>query len=455
MRMAARSRSGPAGPRRRHHPGHEARRVGGRRSGLAVAAALTLSAGLLTACGSSGKPVLNWYINPDGQATLTGLAEACSTDDYDIAIQLLPTGATDQRTQLARRLAANDSSTDLMSLDPVFVPEFANAGWLAELPGDTADAALDGVLEGPADTVQWDDGVYAFPQWANTQVLWYRKSLAQAAGIDMSQPVTWDQVIDAAADNGGTVGVQANKYEAYVVWINSLIEGAGGDIVSDTEAGKDATIDIDSEAGKEAAAVVAKLADSPAAQSDFVVSNEGTALGQMFPESGAGEFMTNWTFVYKNYEPTPENGITQEQFDDLGWARYPQTVEGETSRPPVGGIDIGVGAFSQHPDWALEAAACVTTPEAQAALAVNDGLMPAREEAYSSTELTDAYPQDLLDLWQASLSDGGTRPKSAYYALISQAIQSVWHSPTSVDPDTTPEKSADFLRAVLDGKALL
>ena len=66
-------------------------------------------------------------------------------------------------------------------------------------------------------TVTWDDGVYAFPQWANTQVLWYRKSLAEAAGLDMTQPVTWDQIIDAAADNGGTVGVQANKYEGYVV----------------------------------------------------------------------------------------------------------------------------------------------------------------------------------------------------------------------------------------------
>ena len=46
--------------------------------------------------------------------------------------------------------------------------------------------------------MQWNDQVVAAPQWANTQVLWFRKSLAEAAGLDMSQPVTWDQVIDAA-----------------------------------------------------------------------------------------------------------------------------------------------------------------------------------------------------------------------------------------------------------------
>ncbi len=90
-------------------------------------------------------------------------------------------------------------------------------------------------------------------------------------------------MIQAAADNGGTVGVQANRYEAYVVWINALIQGAGGDIVSNTEAGTDAKVDIDSDAGRTAAEVIQMLADSPAAQPDLSVSNEGTSLGLMFP----------------------------------------------------------------------------------------------------------------------------------------------------------------------------
>ncbi|MDP2775706.1 MAG: extracellular solute-binding protein [Nocardioides sp.] len=429
-----------------------------RRRGLAAAASLALASGLLAACsGDSGKPTLNWYVNPDGVATLTQLAEECSTDDYDIEIQLLPSGATDQRTQLARRLAAKDSSTDLMSLDPVFVAEFANAGWLEELPDDVAAAATDeDVLEGAAETVKWDEGVYAFPQWANTQVLWYRKSLAEAAGLDMSQPVTWAQVIDAAAQNGGSVGVQANKYEAYVVWINALVQGAGGDIITDNEAGKDAKVEIDSDAGRAAAEVIQRLADSDAAQRDLSTSNEGTSLGLMYPDEGAGEFMVNWTFVYKNYQGLIETGdITQEEFDDLGWARYPATVEGEDSKPPIGGIDIGVGAYSENSDYALEAAECVTTTEAQVALAVNEGLMPARTSAYEAPELVEAYPADLLELFSESVDEGGPRPKSAYYATISAAIQSVWHSPNSVDPDSTPEESAEFLKDVLEGKALL
>jgi multiple sugar transport system substrate-binding protein len=446
--MAARSSTRPRGRPR-------GRRVAG------SVATLALASSLLAACGGDGgKPSLNWYVNPDGVDTFRTYAEECSTDQYDIAVQQLPSSATDQRTQLARRLAAQDSSTDLMNLDPVFVAEFANAGWLEKVPDELATEITDGgdYLEGAADTVTWDDGVYAIPLWANTQVLWYRKSLAEAAGLDMSQPVTWDQVIDAADAEGGTVGVQANKYEAYVVWINALMQGAGGDIVSDTEAGREAKVDLDSDAGRAAAAVIQKLADSSARQADFTVSNEGTSLGQMFPAEGPGEFMVNWTFVYANYKGlvgAPGGPADEQAFEDLGWARYPQTVEGEDSKPPIGGIDIGVGAYSQNGDFAMEAAQCITSTEAQVDLAVNDGLMPSTNSAYEEVAATGDFPQDLLDLYRTSVDEGGPRPKSPFYSQISSAVQSVWHSPTSVNPDSTPKRSADYLSDVLAGKRLL
>ena len=305
------------------------------------------------------------------------------------------------------------------------------------------------MLDGAAETVTWDDGVYAFPQWANTQVLWYRKSLAEAAGLDMTQPVTWDQVIDAASEDGGTVGVQANKYEAYVVWINSLIQGAGGDIISDNEAGKDAQVDIDGEPGKAAAAVIQKLADSPAAQADLTTSNEGTSLGAMFTDARR---------VHDQLDLRLQElrGPGRQRRPHPGAVRRPRPgratrrrCEGEESRPPVGGIDIGVGAYSKHPDYALAAGACVTSADAQVALAVDEGLMPSRTSAYEDPKLAEAYPADLLELYSTSVDSGGPRPKSAYYATISAAVQSVWHSPTDVDPDTTPEESARFIEQIL------
>ncbi|WP_036555300.1 extracellular solute-binding protein [Nocardioides insulae] len=433
------------------------KRRGRRLATLALSGVLCTA--LLTACGEDGTPTLTWYVNPDGVDTLTTLAEGCSTDDYRIELQELPSGATDQRTQLARRLAAEDDSLDLMSLDPVFIPEFASAGWLAPLPEELAQQATDAdVLEGAAATVEWDDEVVAFPQWANTQLLWYRRSLAEAAGLDMSKPVTWEQIISAASDQGGSVGVQANRYEGYVVWINALILGAGGAIVENTEAGTDAEVTIDSDAGRAAAQVIADLAASPAAQSDLSVSNEGTSLGLMYPEGGPGEFMVNWTFIYKNYEGLtgqPGGPADQAGFEDLGWARYPQTVAGQESAPPIGGIQIGVGAYSEYPDYAMAAANCVTTVDAQVQLAVNNGLMPSRASAYDDPGLQEAFPPDLLDLFRTSIDTAGPRPQSAYYSKISGAVQSTWHPADQVDPETTPGDSAEFLADVLAGEALL
>ncbi|UUZ60249.1 extracellular solute-binding protein [Nocardioides sp. B-3] len=142
-------------------------------------------------------------------------------------------------------------------------------------------------FEGATAAATWEGEVVAFPFWSNTQVLWYRKSFVEKAGLDMSQPVTWDQIIDAASENGGKIGVRANKYEGYSVWINALISGAGGNIVEDAEQGADATITVDSDAGETAAGIIEKLASSEAAPADLSVSNEGTAGSTFGSDEGS------------------------------------------------------------------------------------------------------------------------------------------------------------------------
>lgn len=174
------------------------------RQGLAGVGALVLSSSLLAACSASAgsKPELVWYTNPDtgGQAAV---AEKCSTDEYTVTTQILPTDANQQRIQLARRLAAHDPEIDLMSIDPPFTAEFADAGFLAPVPQEAIqDLESYGTFQGAMDAATWNDELVVFPFWSNTQVLWYRKSFVEKAGIDMSQPVTWDQIIDAAAENG-------------------------------------------------------------------------------------------------------------------------------------------------------------------------------------------------------------------------------------------------------------
>src|SRR4051794_16680919 len=409
--------------------------------------ALATAAGLLSACGGGGgKTTLVWYINPDagGQAAI---AKTCSTDQYTITTQTLPQDANQQRVQLARRLEAHDSGIDLMSIDPPYTAEFANGGLLAPIPDAEQATLKDQSFQGATDAATWGGKLVVYPFWSNTQVLWYRKSFVEKAGLDMSQPVTWDQIITAAADNGGTVAVQANKYEGYVVWINALISGAGGTLVTDAAAGVDADVTINSQAGDDAAKVIADLAHSSAAPPDLSISQEGQAGSAFGAPNGA--FMVNWTYIWHNYDETQPDVAK-----DIGYAMYPETVEGKTARPPYGGIGIGVSSYSKHITEANQAAACLVEPKQQAAQAALTGNMPASPAGYQEPDIQKLFPADLIKLFEDSVNAAAPRTVTPYWSDISGAIQSTWHPPISVS-QSTPGTSATFIHDVLTGKKLL
>jgi multiple sugar transport system substrate-binding protein len=415
-----------------------------RRKGLAAVAAGVLASTTLAACGASnGKPTLVWYINPDngGQAAL---AKECSTSKYTITTQLLPQDATQQRVQLARRLNAHDNSIDLMSLDPAYTAELANAGYLAKIPAALQATLTQQSFKGAVEASSWGGQLAVAPFWSNTQVLWYHKSVAQKAGLDMSKPVTWDQIIDAAVKTHTTVAVQANKYEGYVVWINALVLGAGGEVASRLNDGVNAAIDLNSTAGKEAAAVISKLAHSAAAPPDLSIAQEGQSEASFAAPNGG--FLTSWTYIYSAHAKAMGN--------DLGYARYPETVAGKPSRPPYGGIGIGVSKYSSHVAQAMDAVKCLTSPTSQGKYAVAEGNMPASPAGYAYPPLRKAYPAALLTLFQQSVDQAGPRSTTPYWSDISGGIQSTWHPPSSVN-QSTPAQSAHFITDVLHGRSLL
>ncbi|MGN6753071.1 MAG: extracellular solute-binding protein [Intrasporangium sp.] len=429
---------------------------------VAVLAALAAASGLaLSACGSSsagsGPPVLTWYINPDGggsdptkggQAQLAKECTDASQGRYSIKIQLLPNSASDQRQQLLRRLAAKDTGTDLMSMDPVFVAEFAQAGFLDPVPAADADTFTRNAVKPSVEASTWKGKLIAAPMWANTQLLWYRKSVAKAAGLDMNQPVTWSQVIEAAKSQNKTIGVQAKRYEGYMVWINALVAGAGGQIIENPGAsGDQLRFGLDSPSGQAAAAVIQKVAQQGVAGPAMGSLDETAALDLFSSEATSG-FLVNWPYVWA---ALPGNKVPF--IDDVGWARYPQTVQGQPSRPPFGGIELGVNAVSPHKAEAWDAIKCITTPAHQKLYMLGTGNPAADKTVYDDPEIKKQFP--MAELIRESLDAAAPRPLTQYYGDVSSAIQRVFSPPSSVDPNTTPRDAANLISAVLKGDALL
>ncbi|MFG1997755.1 extracellular solute-binding protein [Spirillospora sp. NPDC048911] len=428
----------------------------GRNAPLRGALALALLAGGLTACGGeSGTPTLTWYTNPDngGQAKLAASCTQAAGGRYRIKTSVLPNDATQQREQLVRRLAAKDSGLDLMSLDPVFIAEAANAGFLRPFTSAEEGQFTQGVFPAAVENARWEGKLYAAPFWANTQLLWYRKSVAKKAGVDpAAADFTWDKLIDAAVRSNTTVAVTGNKYEGYMVWISALMASAGGRIIVNPERGSDATVDFESPAGRATATIISKLARSKAASPTLSTEIEDQARNTF--NAGNGGFMINWPYIYAADLADAEAGVIDKGIPaDIGWARYPQVTAGQQSKPPLGGISLGIGAYGKHENEAVEAARCITTEPNMKAYMLGEGNPAARPAVFDDPEIVKQFP--MATLIRDSINAAAPRPITPYYPDVSSGVQSKWHPPASVNPLTTPKITDEFIPKVLRDQRLL
>jgi multiple sugar transport system substrate-binding protein len=422
-----------------------------------VAAVAALAAGTLAACSSSssGKPAtLTWYINPDNGAQAT-LAKECSTasnGEYNIKTSILPNDASQQRQQLVTRLAAKDGSISLMSLDPVFVSEFAEAGFLAPIPQEDAAGFTQNIVDPAVQASTWKGKLVTAPFWANTQLLWYRKSVAQAQGLDMSKPVTWAQIITAAKTAKKTIGVQADLYEGYTVWINALVEGAGGKIVDNPGAvSSDLKLGLNTPAGKDAASVIQSVVKNGVGGPALSTAEESQALA-LFEAPASSAFLVNWPYVWAAMGPDGDKVAFRDS--DVGFTLYPQTVAGDDSKPPFGGIEIGIGAYTSHKTQALDATKCITSAKHQEEYMVSSGNPAANTTVYTQADVEKAFPNGLASTILNSLKQAAPRPQSQYYGDLSTALQKSFSPPSSVNANT-PAKAQKFILQVVKGEKLL
>src|SRR3954452_426076 len=189
---------------------------------------------VIAGCGSSGSSgagvTINWWTYDEPSGSFVKAAEKCTKESggkWHIKVNLLGKDADTQRQQLVRRLAAKDSSIDLMSMDVVWTAEFAEAGWILPWPDQYAAKVKQGTLAGPLKTATYKGRLWAAPANTNTQLLWYRKDLVR-------QPArTWDGLITQAEKlpKAGRIEIQGAQYEGTTVWFNSLVQSAGGTIV--------------------------------------------------------------------------------------------------------------------------------------------------------------------------------------------------------------------------------
>lgn len=390
-------------------------------------AALILAALAFTACGGgsddSGSPELTFFVAIQPGGTIEEVSKRCSEESngkYTITPEFLPTDASQQREQLVRRLGADDPSIDIVGMDVIWTGEFANAGWVEEWTGAEKKAVTENVFPNVIETASFEGELYAAPFNTNTQLLWYRKDLVK------QPPKTWDEMIEQAEGlkEASSIQVQAARYEGFMVWANALIESAGTQILSGPE-----EVALEQGPTEKALAVMGRLANSSAAPPSLSTSDEDSA--RLGFEAGESAFMTNYTFAYASAQAeAPDIGKV------MGYARFPEVVPGTPSKPPLGGFNLAVSAFSENKDVAFEAAACLASKESQKTAVELDGLPPSRSDLYTDKAVTKAYP-GFAQLVKESIESSGPRPTTPAYQDVSLAVQRSLHPPDKIDPQDT------------------
>jgi multiple sugar transport system substrate-binding protein len=403
---------------------------------VAVAAAAVAGSG----CGFSEDQgtgqgaTISWYAFNEPGGAYEQAIQTCNKQAkgrYNIRYVRLPTDADQQRELIVRRLAAEDSDIDIIGMDVIWTAEFAEAEWILPWEGRRAAAARKGKLAGPLRTAEYRNKLWADPFTTNTQLLWYRKDRVK----HLPKDATWDEIVDIAAKNGTSIEVQGARYEGYTVWINSLIASAGGSLVDEN-----GNVKVDDTA-RRAAEIVKAVADRAAPAG---MSNNKEDQARLGFESGRSDFEVNYTFVYPSAAEKP--GFQEK----MGYARYPRVDRDKPSRVTLGGINLGIGAYSEHPDLAFEAATCLAQPENQIVAAEKGGLAPASKALYDDPKVKKAFP--FGDLMRDSLDQGVPRPVTPAYSDISLAIQKTYHPPDGIDPDGVVDALKDKLAKAAEGK---
>jgi len=389
--------------------------------GLGGAAVATAGAAATTRRPASvrrqGEPVtINWFAARDTTGYTPQQVEAFNAQSATIKINYQEQGATttDLRDKFVTVATAQDPSADLVSMDVPFVPEFAAAGWTIAvedlLPAEEREAFFAGTIEGAT----WDGQLFAVPWYNNGPGLFYRKDLLDQAGLQ--PPKTYDELRQQALqlqtpEMAGFVA-QLSQTEGGFITFLEYLWGHGGELV--TGEGADITPAVaDGDAGVQA---LQKLLDfvytDKITPESALTMMQGADAQNVFIE-GRAVFLRMWMTAAQQMDADGSAIVGKWDVTTLPSATGDQPGPG-----CLGTWNLGISAFSQHPEEAAEAIRWLTSLEQQTARYLGNGNLPARSAVFDNAEVQAKYAY--VPVLRAAFESLRPRPVTPYYGQMSQ-----------------------------------
>jgi sorbitol/mannitol transport system substrate-binding protein len=181
----------------------------GYKRAVAVGASLTVTALVLSGCAGAGGGG-----GSDGDVTLT-LATVSNPQMKDmeelkgtfeeqnpgIKVNFVQMEEGDLRAAVTADVASKAGQYDIVTVGAYEVPQWGELGWLKNLTPDLeadADYDVDDLLEPVRTAISVDDKQYAVPFYGESSITMYNKEMFDAAGLEMPNNPTWQQIADFA-----------------------------------------------------------------------------------------------------------------------------------------------------------------------------------------------------------------------------------------------------------------
>lgn len=366
----------------------------------------------------------------------------------DIQVQLidLPESANDRHAAYIHHLEQHDPTIDIYMIDVTWTPEFGASGWTIPLDDYIAshDIDLDDFLNGSVQSNIWDGQMVSMPWFTDAGLLYYRQDLLDKYGFQ--PPQTWADLKEIAEtivageqtstpEMAGFV-FQGREYEGLVTNYLEYLWSHGAAVLA--ENGNQ--VILNSPQAVEALETFVNMNEiAPPGITSF---QEADALNYF--QSGHAVFMRNWPFAWAVLN---DNHCVVK--DKIALAPLPQAKPGYGSFSTLGGWQLGISAYSQHPDEAFELIAFLTSLEQQNYKAIHAGQAPTRRAAYQDPQVLAANPH-FISLFNVLVS-AKPRPIHPRYPEISEIIQQEVHRALTGQQDaaTATETMAEAIQAVI------
>ena len=345
---------------------------------------------------------------------------------------------------LVTSISSDPPAFDVVLIDEIWFPEFAEAGWLMDISDRITDEMREGIFPSLWAIVTVNDKVYGMPWLLDMKFFYYNTRMLEEAGFD-APPATWEELAEQARvmKEKGIVEypfVQswAQAEAAICDWV-AFLYGNGGEFLD--ENGEPAFN------GPEGVGALQWMVDmvneglvNPASLT-YLEEDVRSVFSQ-----GKAAFATYWLYMYDLTQDPNESQVVGEVgigiipvFESV----YPERKSASSS----GSMAFGIASGSENADEAWAFLEYLTSEPIQIEYSAHQ--LPIWMSAYESEELIALNPVT-VPVFAEQMQWVFTRPRVPYYNEASRALQVALQEALSgkATPQEALDEAADTIREI-------